>query len=128
MSEEIKLGLEKQLNELAEQSMKGCGQHYELYAQTFSQSVDRWLQDLPSADRTIAQELANKHSDYFPSRDGEWVHDVEENDIHYEQQRGREPGGPESMGQKPEDERQRKIDEVIQHMKQQRERDHDRDR
>jgi hypothetical protein len=62
---------------------KGCGLHYELYAQAFSDRVDGHANRTKRKDlREYIQTHAAKDGDYF-SDDGRWAYDHESGDISY---------------------------------------------
>lgn len=74
--------LEAAITEMDNAANAGCGLFYELYEQSFTQSVSSWLPSLREEERLRALELLKK-TVYAPEVRGTWSYDVEENDITY---------------------------------------------
>jgi hypothetical protein len=61
---------------------KGCGLHYELYVQRFTDSVDALVQRTKRTDlREYIHSKAMKDDDYLPSEEGRWIYQHEENEM-----------------------------------------------
>lgn len=76
----------RKLEELARQAEKGAGLHYELFAQNFTDSVDRLADRIKRDDlRTHVLSQAEKTGNYFgaEAEQGRWVHDAENNDLRW---------------------------------------------
>jgi hypothetical protein len=76
--------MKEQLRDIEDNSQWAAhGGFYELYAQAFSDRVNKWIVGLPDAQQALATALAKTHSNYFTDADrgGRWVYDPEDNDI-----------------------------------------------
>lgn len=75
------------LEQLTRQAEKGSGLHYELFAQNFTDSVDRLARRVKRPDlREHLFSEAEKTGNYFgeDAAQGRWVHDVENNDLRWQ--------------------------------------------
>jgi len=61
---------------------RGCGQFYELYAQNFTYSIDRWLPTLREGELEVVMDLLKTRC-YEPNAGGYWEYDAEENDVYF---------------------------------------------
>lgn len=68
------------IEKMNQSALQGCGQFYELFAQSFTSAVDSWLDSLREGERVLALELLQGTA-YEPDAKGHWSYDVEDNDI-----------------------------------------------
>jgi hypothetical protein len=69
---------------IANQAAPGCGQHYEMFSQKFSAEVDAWIAEQPEGERQALQALSDRHGDYFPAGDRNYVYDEEDGEMREE--------------------------------------------
>ena len=72
--------LSAELAELELSASHGCGQHYELFTQRFTDSVHAWISRAHPDNKTDILRLATETGN-FQSEPGRWVHDAEENEM-----------------------------------------------
>lgn len=82
MSQAARTFVERKLEQYRTEASKGCGLHYELYAQNFTDSVNRLaaMTKRPELREHILSE-AGQSGDYVAG--GRWAYDVENNDVHW---------------------------------------------
>lgn len=74
----------RKFEEFRKQADRGCGLHYELYVQKFTDSVDAFAGRAKRSDlREYISSQARKDDDYLPADEGRWFHDEESNECHF---------------------------------------------
>jgi hypothetical protein len=74
----------RKFEQFKKEADKGCGLHYELYVQKFTDSVDAFVGRTKRSDlREYISSEARKDDDYLPAEEGRWFHDEESNECHF---------------------------------------------
>jgi hypothetical protein len=76
--------LAEQLDKMQREANAGSGSYYELYAQRLAGMAEQWIECQPTDEmKAEAKALTEERGIDLTDRNGYWVHDVEDNDIHY---------------------------------------------